>query len=52
MALTGKAMRSTGYEDLKSPNDKTAETAKMLAASSTHLAGLLKASRYPGMKRS
>lgn len=48
----GEAMGSTDYKDLKAPYDKTVQTTKMLASNAAHLAGLLKASRYPGVKSS
>lgn len=44
----GEAMGSTDFQDLKSTPAKVTETAKMVAANATHLAGLLKKSPYPG----
>jgi multimeric flavodoxin WrbA len=48
----GEAMGSTDYKDLKAPYNKTVQTTKMLAANAVHLAGLLQASHYPGLKGS
>lgn len=48
----GEAMGSTDYKDLKKPYDKTVQATKMLASNAAHLAGLLQASRYPGVKSS
>jgi multimeric flavodoxin WrbA len=48
----GEAMGSTDYNDLKKPYDKTVQTTKMVASNAAHLAGLLQASRYPGVKSS
>jgi multimeric flavodoxin WrbA len=45
----GEAMGSVDFKDLKSTPKKVTETAKMLASSTAHLAGLLKANPYPGM---
>jgi multimeric flavodoxin WrbA len=44
----GEAMGSTNYQDLEKTPDKVEETAAMVAANATHLAGLLKAEPYPG----
>ena len=44
----GEAMGSTDFKDLDKTPDKVSETAKMVAANATHLAGLLKADPYPG----
>jgi multimeric flavodoxin WrbA len=44
----GEAMGSTDFKDLSKTPDKVEESARMLAANATHLAGLLKAKPYPG----
>jgi multimeric flavodoxin WrbA len=44
----GEAMGSVDFKDLKKTPDKVAETAKMVAANATHLAGLLKTTPFPG----
>ena len=44
----GEAMGSVDFKDLKKTPDKVLETAKMVAANSAHVAGLLKTSPYPG----
>ena len=44
----GEAMGSVDYKDLKKTPDKVAETAKLVAANTAHLAKLLKAEPYPG----
>lgn len=46
----GEAMGSVDYSDLESPNKKTQETTRMLAANAVHLARLLKAAAYPGVE--
>lgn len=46
----GEAMGSTDYKDLDQPYEKTAETTRMLASNAVHLARLLKADGYPGVK--
>lgn len=45
----GEAMGEVDFKDLEHTPRKVTETAKMLAASAAHLAGLLKANPYPGM---
>ena len=44
----GEAMGSVDFKDLKKTPDKVLETAKMVAANSAHVAGLLTTSPYPG----
>jgi multimeric flavodoxin WrbA len=44
----GEAMGSTDFKDLPRTPDKVTETATMVAANAAHLAGLLKATPYPG----
>ena len=44
----GEAMHSTDFNDLKETPEKVTETAKMVAGNAAHLAGLLKATPYPG----
>lgn len=44
----GEAMGSTDFQDLDETPEPTFETARMLAANTAHLAGLLKAKPYPG----
>lgn len=44
----GEAMGKTNFIDLEKTPDKVTETAKMLAGNAAHLAGLLKATPYPG----
>ena len=44
----GEAMGSTDFQDLDETPEATFETARMLAANTAHLAGLLKAKPYPG----
>jgi multimeric flavodoxin WrbA len=44
----GEAMGSTEFKDLKTTPKKVAETVKMAAANAAHLAGLLKATPFPG----
>jgi multimeric flavodoxin WrbA len=44
----GEAMGSVDFKDLKATPEKVAETAKMVAANAAHLAGLLKATPFPG----
>ena len=44
----GEAMGSTDFKDLSKTPDKVEESAKMVAANASHLAGLLKAKPYPG----
>ncbi|BBC72415.1 flavodoxin [Altererythrobacter sp. B11] len=44
----GEAMQSTDFKELDETPDPVAKTAKMVASSASHLAGLLKASPYPG----
>ncbi|MCW5692833.1 MAG: flavodoxin family protein [Pseudolabrys sp.] len=46
----GEALGSTDYKDLKEPPKAVASWTKMLASNTAHLAKLLKASRYPGVK--
>ncbi|CAA0096724.1 Uncharacterised protein [Starkeya nomas] len=45
----GEAMGSVDYQDLEQPAEKTHKQTASLAISAVHLAGLLKASGYPGM---
>lgn len=44
----GEAMGSTDYKDLPKTPEPVEKTAAMLAANAAHLAGLLKATPYPG----
>lgn len=44
----GEAMGSTDFKDLSKTPDKVEESARMVAANASHLAGLLKAKPYPG----
>ncbi len=44
----GEAMGSTNFVDLKSVPDVVSKTVDMLVRNTVHLAGLLKASQYPG----
>jgi hypothetical protein len=44
----GEAMGSVDFKDLKETPEMVAKTAKMVASNATHLAGLLKATPYPG----
>lgn len=44
----GEAMGDTDFKDLKSTPKMVAKTAKMVVANAVHLAGLLKATPYPG----
>jgi len=44
----GEAMGKVDFKDLPSTPDKVTETAGMVAGNAAHLAGLLKASPYPG----
>lgn len=44
----GEAMGSVDFKDLEHTPRKVTETAGMVAANAAHLAGLLKASPYPG----
>jgi hypothetical protein len=44
----GEAMGSTNFVDLKKVPDVVATSVEMLARNTAHLAGLLKASEYPG----
>ena len=44
----GEAMGSTDFQDLDETPEATFETARMLAANTAHLAGLLKTQPYPG----
>ena len=46
----GEAMGSTDYKDLESTPKVVKTTVDMLARNTAHLAGLLKASEYPGEK--
>ncbi|MBN9084031.1 MAG: NADPH-dependent oxidoreductase [Rhizobiales bacterium 62-17] len=46
----GEAMGSIDYKDLTVPVKKTRETTAILAANAAHLATLLKASTYPGVR--
>ena len=46
----GEALGSTDYKDLKEPPKAVASWTKMLASNTAHLAKLLKASQYPGVK--
>lgn len=43
----GEAMHTTDYKDLDSVPDETASALSAAAANAVHLAGLLKAGRYP-----
>jgi multimeric flavodoxin WrbA len=45
----GEAMGNVDFKDLEHTPRKVTETAKMLASSTAHLAGLLKANPYPGV---
>jgi len=45
----GEALGSTDYKDLKEAPKAVASWTKMLASNTAHLAGLLKAARYPGI---
>ena len=44
----GEAMGSTDFVELTKTPDKVLETAKMVAGNASHLAGMLKATPYPG----
>lgn len=44
----GEAMGSVDFQDLDHTPRKVTQTAKMVAANAAHLAGLLKATPYPG----
>ena len=44
----GEAMGSVDFKDLMTTPEKVAETAKMVAANASHLAGLLKTTPFPG----
>jgi multimeric flavodoxin WrbA len=44
----GEAMGSVDFNDLEETPEKVTETAGMVAANAVHLAGLLKATPYPG----
>lgn len=44
----GEAMGSTDFKDLKQTPEAVTKTAGMVAGNAAHLAGLLKASPYPG----
>ena len=44
----GEAMGSTDFKDLDETPKMVTKTAKMVAGNAAHLAGLLKASPYPG----
>jgi len=44
----GEAMGDVDFKDLEKTPDKVLETAKMVAGNAAHLAGLLKATPYPG----
>ncbi|NKC30593.1 flavodoxin family protein [Falsiroseomonas selenitidurans] len=44
----GEAMGAVDFKDLDPVPEKVTQTAAMLAASATHLAGLLQAAPYPG----
>jgi multimeric flavodoxin WrbA len=44
----GEAMGSVDFKDLDKTPDKVSETAAMVAGNAAHLAGLLKATPYPG----
>jgi multimeric flavodoxin WrbA len=46
----GEAMGRIDYKDLPRPPEKTTETTATLAATTAHLARLLKASPYPALK--
>jgi len=46
----GEAMGSKEYKEFKRPPKKVADWNKMLAANAVHLARLLKAEQYPGIK--
>jgi multimeric flavodoxin WrbA len=46
----GEAMGKVDFRDLPKVPDKVAETVEMAASSAAHLAGLLKAKPYPGVK--
>ena len=44
----GEAMSDVDFKDLKQTPKRVAKTADMVAQNAAHLAGLLKANRYPG----
>ena len=44
----GEAYGSVDFQDLDETPDKVTKTAKMVASNAAHLAGLLKATPYPG----
>jgi len=46
----GEAMGKVDFKDLPKVPDKVAETVEMAASSAAHLAGLLRAKPYPGVK--
>lgn len=46
----GEAMGSTDFKDLESVPEPTRKTAEMLASNAAHLAAMLKATNYSGMK--
>lgn len=46
----GEAMGKIDFKDLKSVPKPIQETAEMLASNAAHLAAMLKATNYPGMK--
>ena len=48
----GEAMGKVDFKDLAQVPDKVAETVEMAASGAAHLAGLLKAKPYPGVKAS
>jgi len=46
----GEALGSKEYKDFEQPPEAVASWTRMLAANTAHLAGLLKASQYPGVE--
>jgi multimeric flavodoxin WrbA len=46
----GEAMGSTDFKDLPKPPDKVVQTAAAVAANASHLATLLRAEPFPGLK--
>lgn len=44
----GEAMQNVDFKDLPRPPDKIVQTARMLAANASHIAGLLSSNNYPG----
>ena len=46
----GEAMQKTDFKDLDAVPDPVQKTARLLASNAAHLAGLLKAGTYPGLR--